>query len=380
MFQDLPQLIRVELARVLLVVIVFSMIGLLRSFVTWLLAKPLERLLQRAGQDGLEKTIRRLVSTPVGYLLLALAIDLSARILEVSSGGMAFVVGITRTLIIIAIALTVYRLVEVVVLSRRHLFRFTGLAIDEALLPFIRTGIRLLAISLALVIIVQIWGYDVSGLIAGLGIGGLAISLAAQETLSNIFGFAAIVSDRPFVVGEYVVTKDVEGVIERVGLRSTRVRQLDQAIVAVPNSVLAASPILNWSRLAKRRIDFILGVTYSTRPDDMEELLHRLRTMLSERETVDSNAIIVYFIEFGASALNVMVRCYVNIADWTEFTAEKERILLEVMRVVESLGLQIAFPSRSVYIENFGKMPAPPESTLEQSNIQQANRLSSEDQ
>src|SRR5947208_14792157 len=99
----------------------------------------------------------------------------------------------------------------------------------------------MIVLALALVIIIQVWGYDVTGLIAGLGLGGLALSLAAQDTLSNVFGFAAIVSDRPFVVGEYIKTKDVEGAVERVGLRSSRVRQIDQAIVAVPNNLLASS-------------------------------------------------------------------------------------------------------------------------------------------
>ena len=199
---------------------------------------------------------------------------------KLNSGIMSFIVHVTRTLIIVAVALAIHQLAQTVIFSRRRLLILTGLAIDEALLPFIRTGVQLIVLALALVIIIQEWGYDVTGLIAGLGLGGLALSLAAQDTLANLFGFAAIISDRPFVVGEYVKTKDVEGLIERVGLRSTRVRQLDQAIVAVPNSMLAASSILNWSRLARRRIDLTLGVTYKTRPDQMETLLSHLRAML----------------------------------------------------------------------------------------------------
>lgn len=352
MLNTLPEMIRVGLARVLLVVLAFSVIWLVRSGIAWLLAKPLKRLLNRTKQPNFDETIKRIISTPVNCLLLALGIDIGARILEVGPGGMGFVVNLTRTLIIIAITLTLYRIIEVLALSRRQLYLVTGLAVDEALLPFIRTGIRLVVLALMLVILIQVWGYDVSGLIAGLGLGGLAISLAAQDTLSNIFGFTAMVSDRPFVVGEFIKTSDVEGIVEKVGLRSTRIRQLDQALVAVPNSKLAAGAILNWSRLAKRRIDLTLGVTYTTSPAQMEELLSRLRTMLAERESVDPDTVVVYFIEFGGSSLNVLVRCYVNISDWVGFTAEKEKILLEIMRTVEGLGLQIAFPSRSLYIEN----------------------------
>ncbi len=352
MLETLPNSIRVILARILLVVLTFSLIWLLRSLLVWLLSKPLERLLARAGHAEMDHAIRLVISRPSKYLLLALAIDVGARILEVNPALMAFVTNVTRTFVIIALTLGIYSLVDIVVFSRRRFFLTTGIAVDEALLPFIRTGVQLLAWALALVIVIQIWGYDVSGLIAGLGIGGLAISLAAQDTLSNVFGFATIVSDRPFVVGEYIKTSEVEGVIEKVGLRSTRVRQLDQAVVTVPNSKLASSVILNWSRLAKRRVDFNLGVTYMTKPDQMETLLDQLRTMLQQRETVDPDSVVVYFIEFGQSALNILVRCYVNIAEWRAFTSEKERILLEVMRVVDSVGLQIAFPSQSLYIEN----------------------------
>ena len=351
MLQDLPEILRIELARVLLVVGAFGIIWLLRSFVAWLISKPIKLLLDRAGQNGADGTIRNIVIGPTNNLLLALALDVGARILEVDASVMTFIIHVSRTLVIVAIALAIYRLAQIVVISRRRLLILTGLAIDEALLPFIRTGVQLIALALALVIIIQEWGYDVTGLIAGLGLGGLALSLAAQDTLANLFGFAAIISDRPFVVGEYVKTKDVEGLIERVGLRSTRVRQLDQALVAVPNSMLAASSILNWSRLARRRIDLTLGVTYKTRPDQMEALLSRLRALLADRETVESESVVVYFVDFGQSALNILVRCYVNIADWREFTAEKERILLDIMRVVDNLNLQIAFPSQSLYVE-----------------------------
>ncbi len=354
MLDAIPLSIRELIARVLLFVLVLIVLWFLRNLIAWLIARPLKRLLERAGQPGMDETIQRIVVTPIGYLLLALALDIGTRILELDPGLVDFVNHVTRTLVIVAIALIIYRLLDVIVLTRREMIILTGLAIDEALLPFIRTAIRLLLWALTIVIAVQEWGYDVNGLIAGLGIGGLAISLAAQDTLSNLFGFAAIVSDRPFVVGEYIKTKDVEGSIERVGLRSTRVRQNDQAIVAVPNSMLASSAILNWSRLSKRKMELTLGISYKTTPAQMETLLAQLRALLTQHKAVDSKSVTVFFVGFGESSLNVLVRCYLNMADWGAFTAEQERIFLEIMRLVENMGLQIAFPSQSIYLENMG--------------------------
>src|SRR5262249_35855949 len=132
---------------------------------------------------------------------------------------------------------------------------------------------KLLFIVLAVLVIVQEWGYDPSGLIAGLGIGGLAISLAAQDTVKNLFGFTTIVGDQPFTVGDFIKTADVEGTVEHVGVRSTRIRRQDQAYVTVPNSVLANSAILNWSRLSKRWIDMTLRITYDASRSDILKLL-----------------------------------------------------------------------------------------------------------
>lgn len=353
MSANLPDALHLDtVIRLLLALLTFGLAIVLRNFVAWVLATPLRHLFVRAGQDGLNETIRRIVLTPTGYLLLTLALDISARLLDVGPGIMGFVNNVTRTLVIVSIALMIGPLVRIAASSRRRLYTLVGVLLDEALLPFLGTGVQLFLWATVIVIVIQVWGYDVTGLIAGLGIGGLAISLAAQDTLSNLFGFAAIVSDRPFVVGEYVKTKDVEGLIEHVGLRSTRVRQLDQAIVSVPNSMLASTAVLNWSRLARRRLDLTLGITYRTSADQMEDLLQQLRALLAQREAVDGDSIVVYLVDFGQSSLNILIRCYVNIADWGQFTAEKERILIEIMRLVERLGLQIAFPSQSLYIEN----------------------------
>lgn len=370
MLEALPDSTRVLLARVLLVVLAIGVIWLLRHLVAWVIAQPLKRLLARAGRADLDSTIRSIVLSATGYLLLALGIDAGARILEVSPAVMTLIVHVTRMLVIVAIAHVMLRLVNLLVVSRGSLYMVTGLALDEALLPFLRTGVQLMIIALALVIIIQEWGYDVTGLVAGLGLGGLAISLAAQQTLSNLFGFASVVSDRPFVVGEYIHTDFVEGIVERVGLRSTHIRQLNQAVVSVPNSLLASTPILNWSRLAKRQVNLTLGVTYSTSPDQMELLLDRLRAKLKARETIDPNSVVVYFTNFGASSLDILVRCYVGLTDWGAFTAEQERIMLDIMRVVEQAGLEIAFPSRTLYIQNISgglslpdqPLPVPPDS------------------
>jgi len=339
-------------ARLVMVLVLFIAIWLVRVVLTWILTRPLKRLSTRAGRPDLTDSMRNIVSAPTRYLLLALWIDIGARILELSPDLMIVVWHMTRTFVIVAFALIIYRLIDSAVYSRSRLLDFTGITLEERLIPFVRTGLQLLVLAIALVIIIQVWGYDVTGLIAGLGLGGLALSLAAQDTLANLFGFTALVGDRPFVVGDYVKTKDVEGLIEQVGLRSSRVRQLNQAVVTVPNSMLAASAILNWSRLTKRQLDMTINISYESDADSVQLLLEAIRQYLAQRETVETDSIIVYLINFGTTSMEVLIRCYITLGDWKEFTAEKETILLEILRIVNRLGLHIAFPRSALYIED----------------------------
>lgn len=359
MLDLLPDGVRVLLARVLLVAAAYLVIFALRSLVTWLLARPLKSILRRLGAQEMDTVIRGIITAPVRLLLLALWLDVSARILELTPALSGFVFNVTRTLVIIALAVIVYRVVDVAVMSPRRLLLLTGVRIEEALLPFLRAGISLLVIAILAVIILQEWGYDVSGLIAGLGLGGLAISLAAQDLLSNLFGFAAVISDRPFVIGEYIKTPEVEGIVEHVGLRSSRVRQLDQAIVTVPNSKLASGTVLNWSRLRKRRIDMTIGVRYETPVAKLSAVVQAIRSQLATRPSVDSASIVVYLIGFGDFSLDILVRCYVNIPDWTEFTAEKERVLLDLLSLLQTHGVSIAFPSQTVYVTRDAEVELP---------------------
>jgi MscS family membrane protein len=262
-----------------------------------------------------------------------------------------------RTLVAIALFLGVLRALDLLAPTSVRLFSITGLTVSERLLPFMRTAFKLLFIALAILVIVQEWGYDPSGLIAGLGIGGLAISLAAQDTVKNLFGFTTIVGDQPFVVGDFIKTADVEGTVEHVGVRSTRIRRLDQAYVTVPNSVLANSAVLNWSRLSKRWVDMTLRITYDAGRSDIQKLLGSLRAMLKSREQVDPDSVVVNFIHLGDVGMEILIRCYILLADWRAFTEERETINLEIMKIIEDLGLHIAFPGRAVYIDTTPKPP-----------------------
>lgn len=348
-----PEFLQLAFTRVLAILLALVLIWALRHLLSWLVIRPLRFLTKRTNQQ-FDEALLDASTTPVRLLLIGLALSVSVAILGLNNepNFWNLIQQIVRTLVILAIIIFTFNLTGLIIASSGRVFTITGITLEERLLPFIRVAMKFLIIAIGVVIIVQEWGYDVSGLVAGIGLGGLAFSLAAQDTVANLFGFVAIVGDRPFNVGDYIKTPDVEGVVEHVGLRSTRVRQVDQAVVAVPNNKLANSAILNWSRLSKRRIEYLLKVRYDTSSPQMRSLVDHIREFLQSQEKVEKNTVVVHFMNFGEASLEIFIRAYVKIADWNTFVREQERINLSIMDIVNNMGLNIALPAQILYVEN----------------------------
>lgn len=327
------------------------LIVVLRWLLTGILLRPLRGLVGRSSSDIddrlLEASVSPLRLAVVGFslILVTLLFAFDAQIKNIA-------VTIGRATLISAFFFGVVRWFEVLTLRPEAFARITGWSIPERLLPFLNTLVKYLIIALGLIFVLQELNFDVAALIASLGVVGIGISLASQNTVSNMFGFAAIVSDNPFKVGDFIRTPAVIGIVESVGVRATRVRQLDQALVTVPNNQLTDAVVLNLSRMEKRRLDVTLTFTYSTTADQMRQAVAEIRELIQKTEDVDPESVIVHFVDFDASSLNVRVIAQVLLTDWKKFTALKEALFLEIMGIVERLGIDFAFPSRSLYIES----------------------------
>ncbi len=238
---------------------------------------------------------------------------------------------------------------------------FGGLAkrteseLDDHLVPLIGRIARV-AIGLVMVILViQELGFNVTGLITGLGVGGLAFALAAKDTLANWFGALMIYTDRPFDVGDWIKSPSLEGVVEDIGLRSTRIRTFAKTVISVPNSHLANEVVENFSRMPIRRVYFNLGVTYATSPAMIREAVARIQDILREHDGVDQTFWLVKFTDFGDSALKIMLYYFTTTTDWARYLQIRGDINLMIMDALEEIGVGIAFPSQSVYLEQVDK-------------------------
>ncbi|WHX98147.1 mechanosensitive ion channel family protein [Neobacillus sp. DY30] len=222
--------------------------------------------------------------------------------------------------------------------------------IDQILLPFISRTIRVILIAISISIIGQEFDYDVNGLVAGLGLGGLAFALAAKEAVGNLIGGIVIVTEKPFSIGEWILTPSVEGTVEDINFRSTKIRTFSQALVTVPNSTLANEPITNWSRMGKRRITFHLGLNYQTSKEQIERVVSRIENMLRTHQDIHPDTIMVAFDHYNDSSLDILLYFFTNTTVWGEHVKIKHEINLAIMGILEEEGVEVAFPSRTIYV------------------------------
>ena len=220
----------------------------------------------------------------------------------------------------------------------------------RSFLPVVRRVATVALWGLALVALLSELGYPVASLIAGLGIGGLAIALAAQKTVENLFGAFSIAADQPFVEGDFVKVEDFVGTVESIGLRSTKIRTLDRTLITLPNGRLAEMRLESYAARDRLRLACTLGLVYATTGEQMRTVLLGCEQVLREHPKIWPETVVVRFKELGESSLNIEVMAWFQTADWAEFQLIRQDVLLQFMDVVARAGSAFAFPSRTLYI------------------------------
>jgi MscS family membrane protein len=193
-------------------------------------------------------------------------------------------------------------------------------------------------------------GYPIGTLLAGLGIGGLALAFGAQKTIENLFGSVAIAVDQPFRVGDFVTVEGVTGVVENIGLRSTRVRTLDRTVVSIPNGKLADERSESYTARDRFRLSTTIGLTYGTTREQMGQVLAGVDRVLRAHPNIWPDAVVVKFGAFGASSLDIDVMAWFEVPTWGDFQVCREQVLLDIMKVVQDAGADFAFPTRTVHL------------------------------
>lgn len=255
-----------------------------------------------------------------------------------------------RILTILTMSWLIARIVDGVtsVVSDRLTIR--GQASAAALMPLGRRAVKAAVFALALLAVLQHLGFNVTAMLAGLGVGGLALALAAQKTVENLFGGLTLIADQPVRVGDFCRFGDQVGTIEDIGLRSTRVRTNARTLVSIPNGEFATMQLENYTERDRIWFHTTLGLRYETSADQLRHVLIELKKLLAAHPQVDPNPARVRFVQFGASSLDLEIFAYVRTRDMNEYLAVQEHLLLRIMDIVAASGTGFAYPSQTLYM------------------------------
>lgn len=258
---------------------------------------------------------------------------------------------ILRSSLIICLIWGVYNLCDAGHGLIMQLLKRSSLHIDETLAEMISALAHMICVMFGIVLVANEWDYDITAFVASLGIGAMAIAFAAKDSLANIFGSLVIITERPFVIGDWISANNVEGIVESITFRSTCIRTFYQELVYVPNNLLSNTPIINYTQRQKYRIQFMLGLTYSTTREQIQVVCQQIRSLCERLDEIYNDGIDVNFFEFGDSSLNIRIVCYAKAPNNSVYLRAREKFNLEVMKILEENGVSCAFPSRSVYFE-----------------------------
>ena len=302
------------------------------------------------NQPELYKSIIGLVRNPLRLLQLTIAVGIGLHYFALPEAVARIASRLLLALLTATVAFVLVKLVDVLIAFLKPRVEESESRLDDQLLPVLSGGLKAFILVIVAVLILQNSGYNASGLLAGLGLGGLAVALALQPTLANVFAAVTLFVDRPFHVGDGVNVAGVSGSIESIGLRSTRIRTYEGTVVTIPNSAVVNAQIDNLQVRPTRRTNFTIGVTYDTSSEKLEKAVAILRDVMEQHPGTETSR--AHFKSYGESALILDVAHWCKYLDYSKYLACIEEINFEIKRRFEDEGIEMAYPTQTVHLVN----------------------------
>jgi len=338
----------IPLANLILAILVFLFILLLRKIFTLIIMVFLQKLSKLSTTYYDDKIISAL-KAPIRFAFIIVGIHLFFLLIFKETDTIK---NILNTLVIYTVFWAILAITEAL---RGLIYSATGkfnADLSKEIGNFIIAILKILISGVGLGAMLQVWGINVTALVASLGIGGLAFALAAKDTAANLFGSFSLLADKSIRIGEWIKVNGVEGTVENIGMRTTKIRSFQKSLITVPNHIVANNPIENFSRRGIRRIKMHIGLTYSTNSEQITKIMKDIKEMLKQHEGISQNdSLMVNFDTFGDSSLNIFIYTFTKTANWEKYLNIRESVNLEIMKIVEDNGSSFAFPSQSIYVE-----------------------------
>lgn len=324
---------------------------LLRAWFTTLFLGAINKILKKVYGDW-EGKYSDPIRKPLEWVFILIGLGLGTQLIPSELTHSVTLLLIYRLWFILLVAYTLMRLEGFFSFVFKGLENRMNVGRSLLLQQFSLRIYRFVLVVITISVVLSQIGIDVGALVAGLGIAGLAFALAAQDTLSNVFAGITMIIDKPFDVGDRILTQGIDGIVEDINFRSTRIRTLEQEFVTLPNSKIAGDAIVNYTRRDMRKYQFRLVFHLSTKVEQLNAFMDALEIYLKATEFVDDASIMVKFKGFDPSGLDILVHYLTKDAEWGVFLTVNQDVHFKTLELIESHGLVLAYPSTSIYFEN----------------------------
>ena len=338
----------VDIFQILIGIGIFFIFLIFRGLISKLIIKKLE-IISKRTTNKLDDTFVHALEGPARFIPIVLGFFIASYYMTFSSEGREIVDTINRTLITILIFWVIYQIIEPI----SYILSGLDKLLTRELIGWILKSLKILIFILGLAAVLELWGIKIGPIIAGLGLFGVAVALGAQDLFKNLISGILVLVEKRFKIGDWIAVEGIiEGTVENIGFRSTSIRKFDKSLAIIPNFQFAENAVINVSETSNWRIRWIITLQYDSTIDQLKKVREEIENYINTSDDFNQSAGVAVRIEkFSDSSIDILVRCFTNSNSWSNSLEVKERLAIEIKKIVEKNGAAFAFPSQSIYIE-----------------------------
>ena len=345
----------VSVGQLAIAVVVLLLALLLRRFFARVVIARLNRWARKTSSE-IDDQILSALQQPLMFLFIIIGLSIIVQWIPFGADAEDILVKILQSFIAFTIFWTIYRMLDPIsVFFDKFLLKLAG-AVANEVKDYLLKALKVFAAGSGIVAVLAQWGINPWPYFAGIGVLSLPFAFAAKDAVSNVFGgIKLLIVDQAFRIGDWIEAPSIgNGTVEEVTLSTIKIRKFSKAVQTVPNGVIAAEPIINWSRMSNRRIKMDIGLTYDTTSEQFEIILANLRSFIATDDRVDHSVTeMVHMTHFNDSSININLYYFTTTTNWEEWRSIQEEHMLAFVRIVEEAGACMAFPTRTVHVEGW---------------------------
>jgi len=338
----------VDIFQILIGISIFLIFLIFRGIISKVIIKRLENIAKKTT-NKLDDTFVYAMEGPARFLPIVLGFFIASYYMSFSEDSRAIVDTINRTLITIFIFWVIHQIIEPI----SYILSGLGKVLTRELIGWIIKSLKILIFILGLAAVLELWGIKIGPIIAGLGLFGVAVALGAQDLFKNLISGILVLVEKRFKIGDWILVEGIiEGIVEKIGFRSTVIRKFDKSLAIIPNFQFAENAVVNVSQTTNWLISWIITLQYDTTIDQLKKVRDEIEEHINKSDDYNTKlGVAVRVDKFADSSIDMYVRCFTRTDSWEEWLSVKERLAIEIKKIVEKNGVSFAFPSQSIYVE-----------------------------